>query len=461
MGFLERLTDFIWNPWLLGLFLIVGLYYSVRTGFFQLFGAKIWLGATFGGLFAEKKVRREGITRVQALTTALASTIGTGSIAGVATAIFFGGPGAVFWMWVSALLGMMTGCAEKVLAVQYRKRRPDGSWSGGPMYYLAHGLHSPFLAGWFALACVGGALVGGDLVQSNSITQAMHSLFGWDRITVGVVTALLAGVVLVGGIGRIARFSEVLVPVMALLFLGSGAVVLWVRREALLPALKLIIASACSPAAAVGGVGGYTLSAALRYGVARGVFTNEAGMGSSALAHANTDVQSPAEQGMWGILEVFVATLLICTMTALVILTTGVYDPVRAWEAIQSGDVSHMAVGVPLTAASFAVVLGRAGEWVVTVCLLLFAFSSLLGWSYYGEAALSWLVRGSRWRSIWRAIFLTVTVLGSVGDVSVVWQLVDMFTALMALPNLAALLVLSPQVLDGLREYINMKKDSC
>lgn len=461
MGFVERLTDFIWNPWLLGAFLVTGLYYSVRSGFFQLFGVKTWLGATVGSLFGRGGGSGTGISRVQALTTALASTIGTGSIAGVATAIFFGGPGAVFWMWLSALLGMMTGCAEKVLAVRYRRRRADGSWSGGPMYYLAHGLRSPVLAGWFAIACVGGALVGGDLVQSNSIAQALHSLFGWEKATVGVVTALLAGVVLMGGLGRIARFSQVLVPVMALVFLGSGAVVLWGRRAYLIPALNAIVSGAFSPAAAAGGVGGYTLSAALRYGVARGVFTNEAGMGSSALVHANSDVHEPGEQGMWGILEVFVATLLICTITALVILTTGIYDPTQALAAIRSGDFSHVAVGVPLTAASFSVVLGRAGEWVVSVCLLLFAFSSLLGWSYYGEEALGWLACGNGWRGFWRAIFLSVTVIGSVGEVGFVWQMVDLFTALMALPNLAALLMLSPQVLELLRDYINEKQGSC
>ena len=461
MGFVERLTDFMWNPWLLGLFFVTGLYYSVRTGFFQIFGAKRWLRATAGSLLRPKNGSGAGITRVQALATALASTIGTGSIAGAATAIFFGGPGAVFWMWVSALLGMMTGCGEKVLTLRYRRRREDGSWEGGPMYYLAHGLHSRFLAGWFALACVGGALVGGNLVQSNSIAQAMHDLFGWDKLAVGVVTAMLAGIVMVGGIGRIAQFSEYLVPVMALLFLGSGAVVLWVRRAFLLPALKLILTSALDPVAAAGGVGGYTISAALRYGVARGVFTNEAGMGSSALAHANADTNMPGEQGMWGILEVFTATLVICTMTALVILTTGVYDPAQALGAIRSGDFSGVEIGVPLTAASFAVVLGRVGEWVVSVCLLLFAFSSLLGWSYYGEAALGWLMKGRHLERVWRLSFLAVTVAGSVGNVGFVWQLVDLFTALMALPNLAALLVLSPQVLDSLNVWLKTKKDSC
>jgi AGCS family alanine or glycine:cation symporter len=247
---------------------------------------------------------------------------------------------------------------------------------------------------------------------------------------------------------------------MALLFLGSGSVVLWVRRAALPHALYLIVTSAFTPAAAAGGVGGYTISAALRYGVARGVFTNEAGMGASALAHANADTDMPGEQGMWGILEVFTATLVICTMTALVILTTGIYDPAQALGAIRSGDFSGVEIGVPLTAASFAVVLGRTGEWVVSVCLLMFAFSSLLGWSYYGEAALGWLVKGKYRNVVWRIAFLAATVVGSVGDVSFVWQLVDLFTALMALPNLAALLILSPQVLDSLNRYLSTEKRS-
>lgn len=454
MELVGRLADGIWNPWLLCLFLFTGLFYSVRTGFFQLFGVRIWLRATVGSLFAARREKGRGITRVQALATALASTIGTGSVAGVATAIFFGGPGAVFWMWLSALLGMMTGCAEKVLAVRCRRLNSDGTWDGGPMYYLSHNLKSPFLAGWFALFCLCGALVGGNLVQSNSIAQSIQTLFGWEPLFVGVVTAVLAGVVLVGGVDRIARFSEILVPLMALLFLGSGAVVLWVRRTYLPQALQLIIQSALSPTAAAGGIGGYGISTALRYGVARGVFTNEAGMGSSALAHANADTQMPGEQGMWGILEVFVATVVICTMTALVILTAGIYDPVQALEAIRSGDFSNVAVGVALTSSSFAVVLGRWGEGIVCVCLLLFAFSSVLGWSYYGERALNWFVRGRLVRPLWRTAFLVITVAGSVGEVGLVWQLVDLFTALMALPNLAALLVLSPRILDSLNEYL-------
>ena len=440
---LGLLADRLWTPWLLGLFLLTGLYYSVRTGFFQLFGVRRWLGDTLGSLGRRKGSRERGISRFQALATALGSTIGTGSVAGVATAVCFGGPGAVFWMWVSAVLGMMTGCAEKILAVSYRCRGEDG-WQGGPMYYLANGLHSRFLAGWFALACVGGALCGGCLVQSNSMAQALHSTLGWDKLAVGAGTAVLVFLGLRGGLARIARVSEYLVPVMGVLFLGAGAAVLWVRRAYVPGALSAILTEAFRPQAAAGG---WCMSTALRYGVARGVFTNEAGMGSSALAHASSSVEHPGEQGMWGILEVFVATLLICTMTALVILTCGVFDPV---------DPAALA-GVPLTAASFSVVLGGAGEWVVNVCLLLFAFSSLLGWSYYGRAAVEWLA--GRWaaRWLWPAAFLAVTVLGSITPTGEAWQLVDLFTALMALPNLAALLVLSPGVLRNLNDYLAQK----
>ena len=210
---LGLLADRLWTPWLLGLFLLTGLYYSVRTGFFQLFGIRRWLGDTLGSLGQGKRGQERGISRFQALATALGSTIGTGSVAGVATAVCFGGPGAVFWMWVSAVLGMMTGCGEKILAVSYRRRDGDG-WRGGPMYYLAHGLRSRFLAGWFALACVGGALCGGCLVQSNSMAQALHSTLGWDRLAVGAGTAALVFLGLRGGLARIARVSEYLVPVM-------------------------------------------------------------------------------------------------------------------------------------------------------------------------------------------------------------------------------------------------------
>ena len=458
MAFLERLGNFIWNPWLLGLFLLTGLHFSVRTGFFQLFACPLWLKTTLGSLVHARGGGEGGLTQLQALSTALAATIGTGSIAGVATAIFYGGPGAVFWMWVSALLGMMTGCVEKILAVRYRERRRDGGWQGGPMYYMEKGLGSRFLAGWFALCCAAASLGGGNLVQSNSIAAALEASFGWNRLAVGVVTALLTGVVICGGIGRIGRVSETLVPCMALLFLGSGIVVVAVNAQAVPEALERIIRGAFGPGAAVGGGIGYSMSAAMRYGVARGVFTNEAGMGSSAMAHAASDVREPAEQGMWGIFEVFIATMLVCTVTAMVILTTGVYQEEAALTAIQNGTVRSELLGAPLSAAAFSTVFGPWGGVLVSVCLILFAFTSLLGLSFYGEQSLLYLTGRSSLCRSYRAAFLVAAAAGSVIDVSAVWLLADCLNGLMALPNLCALLLLSPEALELLRVWKDRQK---
>ena len=454
MAFLARVGDFIWNPWLLGLFLLTGLYFSIRTGFFQVFDIGLWFKTTLGSILRPSKQKKgRGITQFQALSTALASTIGTGSIAGVATAIFYGGPGAVFWMWVSAFLSMMTGCIEKTLAVRYREPSPESGWQGGPMCYMEKGLHSRFLAVLFSVCCVCASLGGGNLVQSNSIATALEHSFGWDRLAVGVVTAVLTGIVILGGIGRIGKVSEKLVPAMALLFIGGGAVVLAVNAAALPGALESIVMGAVAPKAALGGALGYGVAAAMRFGVARGVFTNEAGMGSSAMAHAASDVKEPAEQGMWGVFEVFVATLVVCSITALVILTTGVYDPAAALAAIEGGTVTNAMLGAPLSAAAFGTVFGRWGGVFVSVCLLLFAFTSLLGWSYYGERGLSYLTGTTRWKWLYRVFFMVMVVLGSVGDMSSMWQLADIFNGLMALPNLAALLLLSPEALRLLGEW--------
>lgn len=452
MAFLARTADFLWNPWLLGLFLATGLVYSAGSGWFQLFGFRTWWRATAGSLFRRREKRSDGLSPLQALATALASTMGTGSIAGVAAALTLGGPGSVFWMWVSALLGMMTSCGEKLLAVKYQRSGPDGKLRGGPMYYIRDGLGSPFQAACFCLACIPATLVGGDLVQSSSIAASLEAAFHLPRLPVGLVTALLAALVMVGGVGRIAAVSSALVPAMALLYLGSGGTVLLCNWDRLPRALALIFSCALSPAAAAGGVAGWTVTAALRHGVARGVFTNEAGLGTSAMAHgaARTD---PVRQGMWGIFEVFLSTVAVCTVTALVILVS----PLPLSPAGLTG--------APLTAAAFGSSLGRAGQAVVALSLLLFAFSSILGWSYYGEQCLLFLSfekeRNRKKTSpvlslkcsvlLYRVVFLGCTVLGAVWRDSSLWQLVDLCSALMALPNLAALLFLAPQALRDLR----------
>ena len=459
MDWLAWIGDLIWDPWLLAGFLGLGLYLSLRTGFFQLFGAGLWLRTTVGSLFRRR--RREqgrGLSQIQALSTALASTIGTGSIAGVATAIFFGGPGAVFWMWASAFLGMMTGCVEKLLSVRYRRRAPDGGWQGGPMEYMEHGLHSRGTALLFSFFCVLASLGGGDLVQSNSIAAALEAAFGWDRLAVGCVTALLTGAVIVGGVGRIGRICEKLVPAMGLLFLAGGGVALAAHSDRILPALGAIAEGAFTPKAALGGAGGYGMAAAMRYGVARGVFTNEAGLGSSAMAHGAARTEEPAEEGMWGIFEVFIATLTICTVTALVILTSGAYVEEEALRALETGTVSREMLGSSLSTAAFSATFGPWGGPFVAASLLLFAFSSLLGWSYYGERGLGYLTGSGRWTPVYRAVFLACVVAGSVGDVGSVWQVADICNGAMAAPNLLALLLLSHQALDELRRWSERRR---
>lgn len=442
MAFLARTADFLWNPWLLGLFLVTGLVYSVGSGWFQVFELRTWWRFTAGSLLQRRSRQEGGLSPLQALATALASTMGTGSIAGVAAALTLGGPGAVFWMWISALLGMMTGCGEKLLAVKYQRPGPDGALRGGPMYYIRDGAGSPILAACFCLACIPATLAGGNLIQSSSIASSLEAAFYLPRLPVGIVTALLTALVMVGGVGRIAAVSSALVPVMALLYLGSGGAVLLYRWNRIPHALGLIFSRALSPAAALGGGAGWTLAASLRHGVARGVFTNEAGLGASAMAHGAARTDCPAAQGMWGIFEVFLSTVAVCTVTALVILVSGVWDP----------SAPGALTGAPLTAAAFGSVLGRAGEGVVALSLLLFAFSSILGWSYYGQQALEFL-SGERLLPLYRAVFLLCALAGAVWEGNSLWQLVDLCSALMALPNLAALLLLAPQALADLRRW--------
>ena len=446
VGFLSKLCEGLWNPWLLGLFLLAGGYFTLRSGFFQLFSLPTWLRETVGSLRREKGEAKGGLTQVQALSTALASTIGTGSIAGVATAIFFGGPGAVFWMWVSAFLGMMTGFVEKTLAVRYQEPDGEGGLWGGPMCYMSRGLKriGKPLSAAFSFFCVLASLGGGAMVQSNSIAAAVHAAVGTPELLCGVVTAALVGTVLFGGVSRVGKVSERLVPAMALLFLAGGVWVIFAHREALPGAFRDIFTCALSPRAAAGG---YAMTTAMRYGVARGVFTNEAGLGSSAIAHAAARAKHPAQEGFWGMFEVFTATLVVCTVTALVILTSGVYDMTAALGAIKSGTVPPEWVGAPLSGAAFGTVMGRLGPVFVAVCLLLFAFTSLLGWGYYGERGLSYLLGNDRGRLPFRLLFLGAVVLGSMGEAAAVWQLSDLLNGLMALPNLAALLLLAPQAL--------------
>lgn len=444
LDLLSNAANALWNPWLLGLFLLTGLVYSIGSGFFQIFEWRLWWSCTLGSLLRRERSKGPGLSSLQALATALASTMGTGSIAGVAAALTLGGPGAVFWMWVSAFLGMMTSCGEKLLSVRYQRPGPDNTLHGGPMFYLNDGLHAPLLGTFFALAGLPATLVGGNLVQSSSIALSLEAAFALPRLPVGLCTALAAGLVMVGGVNRIARSSTALVPAMALLYIGSALAVLLHHTAALPQAFRLIFSCALSPTAALGGGCGWSIAQAMRYGIARGVFTNEAGLGTSAMAHGAARVDHPARQGMWGIFEVFLSTLVVCTLTALAILVSGVFHP----------DTPGALTGAPLTAAAFSSALGPAGSGIVALSLLLFAFTSILGWSYYGQQCLDYLT-GGRGLKLYRAVFLLCAVLGAVWEPGAVWQLVDLCSALMALPNLIALLLLAPEALALLRQFQN------
>lgn len=449
VALLHQVSDAIWNPWLFILFFLVGIYYSIRTGFFQIFDIKQWMGKTLGPMLRRDKHKagKGKLSQFQAMATALGSTVGTSSIAGVATAIYFGGPGAVFWMWLSAFFGMMTGYAEKVLAIRYRTRDSKGVYRGGPPEYMKRGLKAPWLAKIFCFACILASFSGGNLVQANSIASGMQAAFQIPPNITGGVVAAFCAIVILGGIGRIGRVSSTLVPIMALLFTGGGLIVLLAHHQAIPGALAEIVGSACNFHAVVGGGAGYALSAAMRYGVARGVFTNEAGMGSSAMAHAVADAKSEHDQGLWGILEVFLATLVIATTSALVILTSGIYQAKDVARTIESGLVDPEMLGVPLVVRSFETVMGSWSGPFVAICLTLFAVSTLLGWSYYGERCMEELVGSQRGKVLYRFCFIAAIMLGSVAEVGMVWEMADVCNGLMALPNLLALLLLSPQVL--------------
>ena len=457
MAFFKALGDFLWGGPLLAAFLAVGLWYSFSTGFFPLFGIGTWWKTTVGSLSRKKEHKKgsRGVSQLQALSTALAATIGTGSIAGVATAIVYGGPGAVFWMWISALLGMAVSCAEKTLAVRHREKGPDGRWRGGPMEYMKNGLRLPGLGKLFAVFCVAETLAGGNLAQANSIAASLSAAGGTSSKLVGVVLAVVTAIVLAGGIRRVGKLCQLLVPVMALLFAGTGLAVIAAHWRAVPIAFQWIFTYAFAPRAIAGG---YAMGSALRYGAARGIFTNEAGLGMSAIAHACADVDEPAEQGMWGIFEVFFATVVICTVTALAILTSGVYDPVRALAMAEAGTLPEEMLGAPLTAAGFSAVFGKAGEWIVAVCLILFAFTSLIGSGYYGRRGIETLT-GSRWASgLYQLLFPACIIFGAVGDVTAVWQLVDVFNGLLLAVNLPALLLLSPEAVYLLRTWLEKRR---
>ncbi len=452
-GFVKTITEinnvlngFAWGPIMLVLLVGTGVYFTIRTGFMQVFKFRFVMKNTFMTIFKkqEKSVKEGAISPFQALTTALAATVGTGNIVGVATAIATGGPGAIFWMWLSAFFGMMTKYAEIVLAIKFRVKNQKGEYVGGPMYYIERGLNAKWLAIAFSLlgflACFGI----GNMTQVNSIAGAVKDTFGIAPIITGIVVAILATLVIIGGIKRIALTTEKIVPFMATFYILASIVVIGMNYQNILPSLALIFKCAFTPSAAVGGFAGAAVKVAIQKGIARGVFSNEAGLGSAPMAHAVADTKHPVQQGMWGIFEVFVDTIIVCTCTALVIITTG------AW--------SNGLDGAALTISAFSHGMYGSAGVIVTIAIFFFAFSTLISWSYYGEKCLEYMVGSSKFTIYYKIVFILFLIVGSTVNLKLVWDIADTLNGFMAIPNLVGLLFLSPVVIKLTKEYFAKQK---
>ena len=450
----DAVNSFVWGPVMLFLLVGTGVYLSWRTGFLQVRRFGFILKNTVGTLFRKSdKDHGKNLTPFQAVTTALAGTVGTGNIAGVTGAIFVGGPGAVFWMWVSAFFGMCTKYAEIALAIRYRETAEDGSHKGGPMYYIEKGLGHKWkpLAVMFALlggiACFGV----GNLAQASEIAGAMESMFGVEPKLTGIVLALLVGGVILGGVKRIGQVASLLVPFMAAFYILAGLAVMVLRIGDIPAALLTIVKSAFSFEAVGGGVFGYAILQAMRQGFARGVFSNEAGLGSAPIAHAASSTEEPAEQAMWGVFEVFISSIIICTITALTIVLSGVY-------ALPGGLSNFASNGVAAAEAFNTILPGTLGGSVIHISLLFFSLSTILGWSYYGEGCWSYLTHDNHTvKILFRVAFAFVCFLGTVGSSTLMWNIADTLNGMMAIPNLIALLLLSGVVTKITKDYFKDK----
>lgn len=450
--FIHMLQSFVWGPGMLIFFLATGIRFTIKSGFFQLTGIRIWLGNTLGVLFRKQEVRKTGeahaMSQFQSFCTALAATLGTGNITGVATALVFGGPGAIFWMWVSAFFGMMTNYAENYLGIQYRYQDEHGRWVGGAMVYMERGLGCKPLAVAFALCCLGASLGMGNMVQGNAMAKGLEHAFHVSPFVSGVLCTIGVAVVVTGGMKRIAGLTEKLVPFMAVLYLGGAIGVLFVFRKEIPGAFALIFSEAFGLRQAAGGVAGYGVGQAVRMGIARGIFSNEAGLGSSVMAHAQSDVKEPEIQGMWGILEIFIDTMVVCTITALVILVSGVYEPEVFQNHIANG--LEAIDGTTLTGMAFGRVIPY-GEQILAISTVFFAFATIVGWSYFGEQTAYYLGK-EKGAQTYRLVYSLLTLPGCMLAPQMIWELSDVLNGMMAIPNLIALFFLGKQVQYGKRK---------
>ncbi len=476
-------NNFAWGWFAIVMLLGTGLTATIITKFFQITHIGHWWKNTIGSVF-DKKTRKNreagSVSQFQALCTALAATIGTGNIAGVAAAIWVGGPGAVFWMWVAAFLGMMTNYAENVLGIYFRRKNQEGEWSGGPMYYLKDGL-----GGYKGLKIVGKVLAIvftffailasfgiGNLGQINKITINVESAFfseinaptllGISIVNwiIGLVLMVIGGFIILGGLQRIASFAEKVVPFMAIVYVLGALIIVFTNIGKVGAIFGAIFKFAFTPAAVTGGISGSVikkiLDGPIKLGCKRGIFSNEAGLGSSVMVHSNSNVIEPVKQGMWGVFEVFADTIVVCTMTAIVVLSSKFID-------LTTGDIIVTGDGINdanLVAKAFGNVFGIGGEWFIATAVLLFAFTTVLGWSHYGSKAVEYLF-GVKGVKVYKVIFVLVMIVGINPDSSLAWEISDTFNGLMMIPNLIGVLALTPLVYKITKNYVdrNIKKN--
>lgn len=479
--FFKLLTDinnavntFVWVKIGLILLLGTGILMTVLTKFFQVSHIGHWWKHTIGGVFkkdsaATKKTDKQSISQFQALCTALAATIGTGNIAGVAAAIVIGGPGAVFWMWVAAFFGMMTNFSENVLGIYYRRKNELGEWAGGPMYYLRDGLGAKkncknlgkVLAVLFSIFAILASFGIGNMGQVNKITINIESAFFRNvpeykignipviPLAIGVVLMIVGALIIIGGLQRIAATAEKLVPFMAITYVIGCLVVFFMNIDQVGAMFAAIFKFAFGVKAVGGAAVGIVFKEVVTQGFKRGVFSNEAGLGSSVMVHSSSNVKEPVVQGMWGIFEVFFDTFIVCTMTAIVVLSTGFIN-------LETGMPVEGVNDATLVADAFGQVFGKVGEMFIAIAMLLFAFTTVLGWSQYGSRAVEYLF-GQKGVKIYQVIFVLMIVSGSLMTSSIAWDISDTFNGLMMVPNLIGVVTLSPIVVKIVRNYVNRK----
>lgn len=462
----SAVNNFVWGWPALIMLSFTGVFMTCLTGFFQVTHIGHWVRKTIGAIFLDKHVvghtEDQSISQFQSLCTALAATVGTGNIVGVAGAIMVGGPGAVFWMWIIAFFGMMTNYSENVLGIFYREKGASGEWHGGAMYYLKNGLGAKpgckglgaGLAVLFSVFCLLASFGIGNMTQINSISGNMEAVFGLPNWLTGILLMILAGLVVLGGLKRIALVAEKIVPFMVILYIVGSIVILVTNFSQIGPVFTAIFRGAFAVQAAGGGVVGYGVKLAIEQGMKRGVFSNEAGLGSSVMVHSSSNVKEPVRQGMWGIFEVFADTLIVCTLTAFSVLSSGLVD-------LETGITAETYQGVAMTKANlvstvFSIHFGAAGAAFIAIAVMLFAFSTALGWSHYGSTACAYLF-GEKATIVYRVIFVLAVFGGAVMGDNLAWEIADTLNGLMMLPNLVGVLVLSPVVYRCTQNYIARK----